>query len=64
METINDGIDGINTVQGFMISEIHSISGILYFLLQILLIVVVTSFKSFRKNRMYSFILFGLNIFF
>ncbi len=62
MATINEGIEGMNAIQGLMISEVNSISGILYFLLQILIIGVLTSFNAFKKYRVNSFILFGINI--
>ncbi len=62
MSTINQGVEGMNTVQTFMMAEINSISGILYFLLQIILIAVVTTFRPFKKNRTHSLVIYLLNI--
>lgn len=62
METINQGIDGLNTVQGFMISEINTMSGILYFLLQILILMIITSFGCFRRYRFQAIAFFVANI--
>lgn len=62
MSTINQGIEGMNTVQVVMMSEINSIAGILYFLLQILVIIIVTSFRLFKKGRASQLVLFVLNI--
>ena len=62
METINQGIDGLNTVQGFMISKINTMSGILYFLLQILILMILTSFGSFRRYRFQAILFFAMNV--
>ena len=62
MESINEGIDSINTIQGFMMAKINSMSGILYFLLQIIIIALLTSVKSLRNSRFQSFLIVGVNI--
>lgn len=63
MKTINEGINGLSHIQGFMVSEINTISGILYFLLTILILAILTSFGCFRKSRITSFCVLALNIF-
>jgi hypothetical protein len=63
METISQGVEGINTVHTFMISEINSISGILYFLVKLLILAFLTSFKCFQKNRVQGFVILFINIF-
>lgn len=62
MEAISKGMEGINTVHSFMMSEISSISGILYFLVKLLFLAFVSSFKCFRKNRMQGFVILLVNI--
>ena len=62
METISQGVEGINTVHTFMMSEIHSISGILYFLVKLLMLAFLTSFKCFQKNRIQGFVILFINI--
>jgi hypothetical protein len=62
MSTINEGVEGMSTVQAVMMSEIDSISGVLYFLSQILVIGLLTSFTPFRKNRTHSLSIYTLNI--
>lgn len=52
----------MNTVQVVMMSEINSIAGILYFLLQIFVIIIVTSFRLFKKGRASQLVLLGVNI--
>lgn len=59
---INSEIDEMNSIQVIMASEIDSISGILYFFVQLIIILVMTSFGSLRKCRLISFTLFLLNI--
>lgn len=63
MSTINNGIEGVYTVQTLMLGGINTISGILYFVLFILIICIVTSFQTFKKIRYRSFLLFAVNLF-
>ena len=62
MTTINQGMESFSAVHNFMISEISSMSGMLYFLVHILIILFLTSFQCFRKIRVLSFIILLLNI--
>ena len=62
MKTINQGIESFSAVHSFMISEISSMSGMLYFLVHILIILFLTSFQCFRNNRAQSFIILLTNI--
>jgi hypothetical protein len=55
-------MESFSTVHSFMISEISSMSGILYFLVHGLILLFLTSFKYFKNNRTQSFIIFLANI--
>lgn len=63
MDTINQGINGLSHVQSFMFSEISTISGMVYFLIIVLALMIITSFRCFTKSRISSFCVVALNIF-
>ena len=51
LEIINQGVTQIMTIQSYIRAEITSVSGILFFLTQFLIVLFLTSFPKFASTR-------------